>query len=65
MLNLLVQKTEKKNYLLNIFTCRTFLMELENCAENPELVGTCFLRRVSKLKAVNPIIEDPMQTVTY
>uniref|UniRef100_A0A3Q1G4T6 MCF.2 cell line derived transforming sequence-like 2 n=1 Tax=Acanthochromis polyacanthus TaxID=80966 RepID=A0A3Q1G4T6_9TELE len=29
------------------FHNRTFLMELENCAEKPELVGTCFLKRVS------------------
>lgn len=29
------------------FPTRTFLRELENCADNPELVGTCFLKRVS------------------
>ncbi|KAI3368312.1 hypothetical protein L3Q82_007828 [Scortum barcoo] len=27
------------------FHNRTFLRELENCAEKPELVGTCFLKR--------------------
>lgn len=27
-------------------------MELENCAEKPELVGTCFLKRVSSFKQV-------------
>lgn len=26
---------------------RTFLRELENCVANPEMVGTCFLKRVS------------------
>lgn len=26
---------------------RTFLRELENCLEKPEMVGICFLKRVS------------------
>lgn len=30
-----------------LLTHRTFLRELENCVEKPELVGTCFLKRVS------------------
>ncbi|XP_014878684.1 probable guanine nucleotide exchange factor MCF2L2, partial [Poecilia latipinna] len=30
------------------FHNKTFLMELENCAVNPELIGTCFLKRVSR-----------------
>ncbi|XP_065812126.1 guanine nucleotide exchange factor DBS isoform X1 [Labrus bergylta] len=29
---------------------RTFLKELENCAEKPELVGTCFLKRKEELQ---------------
>ncbi|XP_038158982.1 guanine nucleotide exchange factor DBS isoform X2 [Cyprinodon tularosa] len=32
------------------FHNKTFLMELENCAENPELVGTCFLKRKEELQ---------------
>ncbi|XP_028259176.1 guanine nucleotide exchange factor DBS isoform X3 [Parambassis ranga] len=32
------------------FHNRTFLMELENCAEKPELVGTCFLKRKEELQ---------------
>uniref|UniRef100_A0A8C9VY04 MCF.2 cell line derived transforming sequence-like 2 n=1 Tax=Scleropages formosus TaxID=113540 RepID=A0A8C9VY04_SCLFO len=32
------------------FHNRTFLKELENCAENPELVGTCFLKRKEDLQ---------------
>ncbi|XP_034737376.1 guanine nucleotide exchange factor DBS isoform X4 [Etheostoma cragini] len=32
------------------FHNRTFLRELENCAENPELVGTCFLKRKEELQ---------------
>ncbi|XP_039666683.1 guanine nucleotide exchange factor DBS isoform X5 [Perca fluviatilis] len=32
------------------FHNRTFLRELENCAEKPELVGTCFLKRKEELK---------------
>uniref|UniRef100_A0AAX7VI93 MCF.2 cell line derived transforming sequence-like 2 n=1 Tax=Astatotilapia calliptera TaxID=8154 RepID=A0AAX7VI93_ASTCA len=32
------------------FHNKTFLMELENCAEKPELVGTCFLKRVEELQ---------------
>lgn len=36
----------------SFITCRTFLRELENCAEKPELVGTCFLKRVSSQETV-------------
>ena len=36
----------------SFITCRTFLRELENCAEKPELVGTCFLKRVSSQQTV-------------
>ncbi|XP_073332185.1 guanine nucleotide exchange factor DBS [Pagrus major] len=32
------------------FHNRTFLRELENCAEKPELVGTCFLKRKEELQ---------------
>ncbi|KAK9519967.1 hypothetical protein VZT92_022657 [Zoarces viviparus] len=32
------------------YTCYTFLRELENCAEKPELVGTCFLKRKEELQ---------------
>lgn len=32
------------------FHNRTFLMELENCAEKPEMVGTCFLKRKEELQ---------------
>uniref|UniRef100_A0A8C5DVE1 Guanine nucleotide exchange factor DBS-like n=1 Tax=Gouania willdenowi TaxID=441366 RepID=A0A8C5DVE1_GOUWI len=32
------------------FHNRTFRMELENCAENPELVGICFLKRKEELQ---------------
>ncbi|KAM4629679.1 guanine nucleotide exchange factor DBS [Polymixia lowei] len=32
------------------FHNRTFLKELENCAEKPELVGTCFLKRKEELQ---------------
>uniref|UniRef100_A0A669C3I9 MCF.2 cell line derived transforming sequence-like 2 n=2 Tax=Oreochromis TaxID=8139 RepID=A0A669C3I9_ORENI len=32
------------------FHNKTFLMELENCAEKPELVGTCFLKRKEELQ---------------
>ncbi|XP_062306986.1 guanine nucleotide exchange factor DBS [Osmerus eperlanus] len=32
------------------FHNRTFLQELENCVEKPELVGTCFLKRKEELK---------------
>ncbi|MGH0150978.1 UNVERIFIED_CONTAM: hypothetical protein FKN15_044060 [Acipenser sinensis] len=32
------------------FHNRTFLKELENCIENPELVGTCFLKRKEDLQ---------------
>ncbi|KAJ8418841.1 hypothetical protein AAFF_G00003400 [Aldrovandia affinis] len=32
------------------FHNRTFLKELENCVENPELVGTCFLKRKEDLQ---------------
>ncbi|XP_069581089.1 guanine nucleotide exchange factor DBS isoform X2 [Brachyistius frenatus] len=32
------------------FHNRTFLMELENCAEKPELIGTCFLKRKEELQ---------------
>ncbi|KAM9849048.1 guanine nucleotide exchange factor DBS [Aulostomus maculatus] len=32
------------------FHNRTFLRELENCAERPELVGTCFLKRKEELQ---------------
>ncbi|XP_017159919.1 guanine nucleotide exchange factor DBS isoform X3 [Poecilia reticulata] len=32
------------------FHNKTFLMELENCAENPELIGTCFLKRKEELQ---------------
>ncbi|KAM9358153.1 guanine nucleotide exchange factor DBS [Symphorus nematophorus] len=32
------------------FHNRTFLGELENCAEKPELVGTCFLKRKEELQ---------------
>ncbi|KAM6921712.1 guanine nucleotide exchange factor DBS [Xenentodon cancila] len=32
------------------FHNKTFLMELENCAEKPELVGTCFLKRKEQLQ---------------
>ncbi|XP_039984689.1 guanine nucleotide exchange factor DBS isoform X1 [Xiphias gladius] len=32
------------------FHNRTFLRELENCTEKPELVGTCFLKRKEELQ---------------
>ncbi|KAM9385408.1 guanine nucleotide exchange factor DBS [Pholidichthys leucotaenia] len=32
------------------FHNRTFLSELENCVEKPELVGTCFLKRKEELQ---------------
>ncbi|XP_062411434.1 guanine nucleotide exchange factor DBS isoform X3 [Sardina pilchardus] len=32
------------------FHNRTFLKELENCCEKPELVGTCFLKRKEELQ---------------
>ncbi|KAI5614707.1 guanine nucleotide exchange factor DBS isoform X4 [Silurus asotus] len=32
------------------FHNRTFLKELENCVEKPELVGTCFLKRKEELQ---------------
>ncbi|XP_040896128.1 guanine nucleotide exchange factor DBS isoform X1 [Toxotes jaculatrix] len=32
------------------FHNRTFLRELENCSEKPELVGTCFLKRKEELQ---------------
>ncbi|KAM4739688.1 guanine nucleotide exchange factor DBS [Anableps anableps] len=32
------------------FHNKSFLMELENCVENPELVGTCFLKRKEELQ---------------
>uniref|UniRef100_A0A7N6B2L2 MCF.2 cell line derived transforming sequence-like 2 n=1 Tax=Anabas testudineus TaxID=64144 RepID=A0A7N6B2L2_ANATE len=32
------------------FHNKTFLRELENCAEKPELVGTCFLKRKEELQ---------------
>uniref|UniRef100_A0A087XEG7 MCF.2 cell line derived transforming sequence-like 2 n=1 Tax=Poecilia formosa TaxID=48698 RepID=A0A087XEG7_POEFO len=32
------------------FHNKTFLMELENCAVNPELIGTCFLKRKEELQ---------------
>ncbi|XP_041861522.1 guanine nucleotide exchange factor DBS isoform X2 [Melanotaenia boesemani] len=32
------------------FHNKTFRMELENCAEKPELVGTCFLKRKEELQ---------------
>ncbi|XP_071343444.1 guanine nucleotide exchange factor DBS isoform X1 [Trachinotus anak] len=32
------------------FHNRTFLKELENCTEKPELVGTCFLKRKEELQ---------------
>ncbi|XP_030647018.1 guanine nucleotide exchange factor DBS isoform X2 [Chanos chanos] len=32
------------------FHNRTFLRELENCVEKPELVGTCFLKRKEELQ---------------
>ncbi|XP_078266324.1 guanine nucleotide exchange factor DBS isoform X4 [Rhinoraja longicauda] len=32
------------------FHNRIFLKELENCVENPELVGTCFLKRKEELQ---------------
>ncbi|KAM8873799.1 guanine nucleotide exchange factor DBS isoform 11-T11 [Spinachia spinachia] len=32
------------------FHNRTFVRELENCAEKPELVGTCFLKRKEELQ---------------
>ncbi|XP_065097644.1 guanine nucleotide exchange factor DBS isoform X2 [Paramisgurnus dabryanus] len=32
------------------FHHKTFLKELENCAENPQLVGTCFLKRKEELQ---------------
>ncbi|XP_043926586.1 guanine nucleotide exchange factor DBS-like isoform X2 [Protopterus annectens] len=32
------------------FHKRTFLKELENCAENPELIGICFLKRKEELQ---------------
>ncbi|KAM4574203.1 guanine nucleotide exchange factor DBS isoform 2-T2 [Fundulus diaphanus] len=32
------------------FHNKTFLIELENCAENPEMVGTCFLKRKEELQ---------------
>lgn len=40
---------------------RTFLRELENCVENPEMVGTCFLKRVS-LSVPLVLLEGPTKT---
>uniref|UniRef100_A0A3Q3E4T7 MCF.2 cell line derived transforming sequence-like 2 n=1 Tax=Labrus bergylta TaxID=56723 RepID=A0A3Q3E4T7_9LABR len=36
--------------LPEIYEFETFLKELENCAEKPELVGTCFLKRKEELQ---------------
>ncbi|KAK3533977.1 hypothetical protein QTP70_034991 [Hemibagrus guttatus] len=43
------------------FHNRTFVKELENCVEKPELVGTCFLKRVSNTKEELQIYEKYCQ----
>lgn len=47
----------------SFITCRTFLRELENCAEKPELVGTCFLKRVSSQETVTDSNETRVRRV--
>ncbi|KAF3691351.1 Guanine nucleotide exchange factor DBS DBL's big sister MCF2-transforming sequence-like protein [Channa argus] len=51
------------------FHNKTFLRELENCAENPELVGTCFLKRECQKKLDHKLSLDayllkPVQRIT-
>lgn len=53
----------RRNTIIRMFVSRTFLRELELYTDCPELVGRCFLQRVSELlsavqqRGVNPTFQ--------